>query len=474
MLLQISTTHHPATDLGYLLHKHPDKAQSFSLSFGTAHVYYPEATERRCTAALLLDVDPVALVRGRGQTLDQYVNDRPYAASSFLSTAISKVYGTAMSGRCKDRPGLAETAIPLTASLPSLPARGGAENVRKLFEPLGYKVEIEEHALDETFPAWGQSPYVSLTLRGTVRLADLLTHLYVLVPALDARKHYYVGEDEIEKLLAKGEGWLAEHPEREWITRRYLRFGSLSRPALARLAEDDPVLDDDDAQRTEDAIEKPVRLNDQRMQAVHAALKESGATSVVDLGCGEGRLLRELIRDGQFQRIVGVDVSVRALERARDRLYLGDDASPALRQRVQLRQGSLVYRDPGLAGFEAAALVEVIEHLDPSRLAALEQAVFADARPGTVVVTTPNAEYNSVWETLPAGRFRHPDHRFEWTRAELAVWAAGVASRHGYTVEYRPVGPEDAERGAPTQMAVFTRQNALAGGASPSTASPDA
>lgn len=468
MLLEISTAHRPATDLGYLLHKHPAKAQAFELPFGTAHVYYPEATESRCTAALLLEVDPVALVRGRGQTLDPYVNDRPYSASSYLSTAISKVYGTALGGRCKDRPELVETAIPLEARLPSLPARGGADVVRRLFEPLGYAVEVEEHPLDVTFPAWGLSPTVSLTLRGTVRLADLLTHLYVLVPALDARKHYYVGDDEVEKLLEKGEGWLAAHPERELITRRYLRFRQFTRPALDRLSADDPVPDDEEGQSAEDAIERPVRLNDQRMTAVHAALKESGAQTVVDLGCGEGRLLRELVRDGQFRRIVGVDVSVRALERARDRLHLGEDAAPALRERVGLRQGSLVYRDPELAGFDAAALVEVVEHLDPPRLAALEQVVFADARPGTVVVTTPNAEYNAVWETLPTGRFRHPDHRFEWTRAELAAWAGGVAERHGYTVEVRPVGPEDETHGAPTQMAVFSRRDGPADGA-PST-----
>ena len=459
MLLEITTTHEPATDLGYLLHKHPAKAQAFELAFGTAHVYYPEASRERCTAALLLEVDPVALVRGRGVTLDQYVNDRPYAASSHLSTAISKVYGTALGGRCKDRPALVETAIPLQARLPALPARGGADVVRRLFEPLGYDVETEPHPLDPAFPAWGQSPTVSLTLRGTVRLADLLTHLYVLVPALDARKHYYVGDDEVEKLMEKGEGWLAAHPERETITRRYLRFRSLTRPALDRLAADDPVPDDAEAQAAEDAVEKPVRLGDQRMRAVHQALKESGARRVVDLGCGEGRLMRELVRDGQFREIVGVDVSVRALEQARDRLHL-EDAAPKLRERVSLLHGSLVYHDPRLAGFDAAAAVEVIEHLDPPRLAAFERAVFADARPGTVVVTTPNAEYNALFESLPAGRFRHGDHRFEWTRAEFEAWAGGVAARRGYAVAYRTVGPVDPAAGSPTQMAVFTRSEA--------------
>lgn len=456
MLLEITTTHRPATDLGYLLHKHPARAQSFDLPFGTAHVYYPEATTERCTAALLIEVDPVALVRGRGVTLDQYVNDRPYAASSFLSTAISKVYGTAMGGRCKDRPELVETPIPLTAHLPSLPSRGGRDLVQRLFEPLGYDVAVEGGVLDPSFPEWGQSPYLTVTLQQTVRLSDLLTHLYVLVPVLDADKHYWIGEDEVEKLLSKGADWLPSHPEREFITRRYLRFRPLTRAALDRLAADDPVPDEEEAQAPEEAVERPIRLNDQRMQAVHEVLKEAGARRIVDIGCGEGRLLRELLPDRQFEELVGVDVSVRALERARDRLHL-DDAAPKLRERVRLLHGSVVYRDARLGGFDAAALVEVIEHLDPPRLTALEQTVFADARPGTVVVTTPNADYNVIFETLPAGQFRHGDHRFEWTRHEFEGWANNVAERHGYAVSFRPVGPVDDESGSPTQMAVFAR-----------------
>ncbi len=323
-------------------------------------------------------------------------------------------------------------------------------------------MDAQAHPLDPTFPDWGQSPTVSATLRATVRLADLLTHLYVLIPALDARKHYYIGDDEVEKLMEKGEGWLADHPERETITRRYLRFRSLTKPALDRLAEGDPVPDDDEAQKVEDIVEAPVRLNDQRMQAVHQALKESGARRVVDLGCGEGRLMRDLIRDGQFREIVGMDVSVRALEQARDRLHLGEDAAPALRERVSLLHGSVLYRDPRLTGFDAAAAIEVIEHLDPPRLAAFEQAVFQDARPGTVVITTPNAEYNATWETLPAGRFRHPDHRFEWTRAEFEAWAQALAQRTGYDTEFRTVGPVDDALGSPTQMGIFRRDDSAA------------
>ncbi|MEM6783023.1 MAG: 3' terminal RNA ribose 2'-O-methyltransferase Hen1 [Bacteroidota bacterium] len=457
MLLTLSTTHTPATDLGYLLHKHPARVQAFALPFGQAHVFYPEVSDARCTAALLLDVDPIGLVRGQGATLAQYVNDRPYVASSFLSVALSKVFGTAMGGRCKDRPALVETPIPLEARLAVVPCHGGAEVLRRLFEPLGYEVEATGYSLDETFPQWGDSPYFTVTLRHTVRLADLLSHLYVLIPVLDGAKHYYVGEDEVDKLLDKGAAWLPGHPERAFITRRYLRYSGLARDALARLAEaDDSALPDDDAQTAKkEAVEQPMRLHDQRLDAACAVLKAAGAQRVLDLGCGEGRLVRRLLDDAQFTEVVGMDVSVRVLERAKAWL----DRRPERQQRrVRLLHGSLLYRDRRLDGFDAAAVVEVIEHLDAPRLAAFERTVFAHARPGTVVVTTPNQEYNALFESLPAGQFRHPDHRFEWTRAEFAAWAERLADAHGYAVRFLPIGPEDPTHGAPSQMAVFDQQ----------------
>ena len=466
MLLTITTTHRPATDLGYLLHKHPERLQSFDLSFGKAHVFYPEAGVERCSASLLLDVDPVGLVRGKnpdqGFLLSQYVNDRPYAASSFLSVAISQVFGSALQGRCKDRPDLPTTPIPLTARLDVLPVRGGERFLRAVFEPLGYEVEAAGYPLDERFPEWGESPYYSVTVRKTTTLAELLTHLYVLVPVFDSRKHYFVGEDELEKLLAKGEGWLAGHPEKDEIARRYLRFQpSLYRMALARLVqEEEPAEADEDGQRPQEqaeaALERPLSLNDQRLGAVVAALRASGAKRVLDLGCGEGKLIRELLKDRQFEEIVGVDVSIRSLEAAQRRLKL--DRLPTMQvNRVKLLHGSLMYRDKRLDGFDAAAVVEVVEHLDPPRLAAFERVVFEFARPQTVVLTTPNREYNVTWETLPAGNFRHPDHRFEWTRAEFQNWAGAVAGRFGYGVQFLPVGPEDAALGPPTQMGVFRR-----------------
>jgi 3' terminal RNA ribose 2'-O-methyltransferase Hen1 len=466
MLLTITTTHQPATDLGYLLHKNPARCQTFALSFGQAHVFYPEATPERCTAALLLDIDPISLVRnrqgpsGEGHALEQYVNDRPYVASSFLSVAIAEVFGSALAGRSKERPALADTPLPLQARLAVLPCRGGEGFLRRLFEPLGYAVTARRHPLDERFPEWGEGPYFAVDLQAECRLRNLLTHLYVLVPVLDDDKHYWVGDDEVEKLLRHGEGWLADHPERESIARRYLKHQSrLTRAALARLADEDE-LDPDGAATAhaalEAALEERISLNEQRLGAVCAALRECGAKRILDLGCGEGRLLRELLKDRAVEEIVGLDVSARALEVARDRLHW-DHLPAAQQQRLKLIQGSLMYRDRRLAGYDAAAVVEVVEHLDPPRLAAFERVLFEFARPATVVLTTPNAEYNVKFDNLPAGKFRHRDHRFEWSRAEFEAWANRVAERFGYAVRFLPVGPQDPLVGAPTQLGVFTR-----------------
>lgn len=463
MLLTITTTHRPASDLGYLLHKHPERFQSFDLSFGKAHVFYPEIGAERCTACLLLDVDAVGMVRGKNANasflLAQYVNDRPYTASSFLSVAIAQVLGSALQGRCKDRPDLAAMAIPLTANIDVLPVRGGERFLRNVFEPLGYAVEASQSPLDERFPEWGESPYFAVKIQKTTTLADLLAHLYVLIPVFDNNKHYWIGKDEMEKLLAKGEGWLAGHPEKEEIARRYLKFQpSLFREAIARLVQEEEPHEADEEERPadkiEDTLEKPLSLNDRRLGSVLAALRASGAKRVLDLGCGEGKLIREILKEKQFEEIVGLDVSIRSLEVAQRRLKV-ERLPTKQAERVKLIHGSLMYRDKRLEGFDAASVVEVIEHLDPPRLSAFERVLFEFAKPRTIVLTTPNREYNVKWEALEGGRFRHPDHRFEWTRQEFQDWAKGIARRFAYTVRFVAVGSEDEKLGPPTQMAIF-------------------
>jgi 3' terminal RNA ribose 2'-O-methyltransferase Hen1 len=470
VLLTVTTTHRPATDLGYLLVKHPDRVQPFDLPTGTAYVFYPEASDERCTAALLLDIDPRRLARH--DATGRWVNDRPYAASSLLAAALAKVFRTALRGTSKDRPELAGHPIPLRLHLPVVRCRGGTDLASRIFAPLGWKVTAAPIPLDETHPEWGDSRYVDLTLTGQHRLADALKHLYVLLPVLDDAKHYWVAPDEIDKLLRAGQGWLAEHPERALISRRYLAHRrALASEALARLAdsEDDPAAADtlapdpadEDAHLAEATGPTGPRqpLAEQRRAAVVQVLVASGATSVVDLGCGTGALLADLLAQQaggapRFQRIVGADVSAHVLERAARRLRL-DRLPDRQRDRISLWQTALTYADDRLRGFDAAVLMEVIEHLDPPRLPAVADAVFSHARPATVVVTTPNVEYNVRYLNLPAGRLRHTDHRFEWTRAEFADWAEKVATAYGYRSELRPVGEIDPELGSPTQLAVF-------------------
>jgi 3' terminal RNA ribose 2'-O-methyltransferase Hen1 len=463
MLLTLRTTARPATDLGFLLHKHPDHVQVREFPFGHATVFYPEASDDACTAAILLDVDPVGIVRGRGGkggAEDQYVNDRPYVASSLLSVVLSRWFNSALAGRCERKPELADTPLPLEARIAAVPCRGGDVFLRALFEPLGYQVDSARHELDELMPALGSSRLFTVTLRATLRLSELLTHLYVLIPVLDDQKHYWVGDDEVEKLLRHGEGWLQNHPSRDAIVARYLiHQRGLVRDAIARLtAEEQPEEEAVAAQKDEQeaSIERPISLHERRLDAVFDVLKASGATRVLDLGCGEGKLLRRLLADRQFAEIVGMDVSNRVLEMAESRLKL-DRLAPRQRERIRLLHGSLMYRDARLSGFDAASVVEVVEHLDQPRLRAFERVLFESARPATIVLTTPNAEYNVMWPSLPAGQFRHQDHRFEWTRLEFRSWAGEVASRFGYTVDFRAVGDEDSQLGPPTQMAVFSR-----------------
>ncbi|WP_432457978.1 3' terminal RNA ribose 2'-O-methyltransferase Hen1 [Cellulomonas iranensis] len=484
----------PASDLGHLLHKHPDRVQTFDAGVGTAHVLYPRADAERCTVALLVEVDPVGLVRdraGRGDgPLAAYVNDVPYASASVLAVALRRVFGTAMTGRCDRRPELASRALPLEVHVPAVAVRGDVALVAELFAPLGWDVAATPLPLDPRVPAWGDSRYVDLRLRGTLRLADALSHLYVLLPALDGEKHYWVGEDEVDKLLRAGEAWLADHPRRDVVVHRYLRRSRpLAASALERLAEVEHVpadaLDDAVAARPEDVDDtsaatsattgtptgtpadadadavaddgpRTPALARLRVEAVHAALRAAGARTVVDLGCGEGVLLRELLADASFDRLLGVDVSHRALQVAARRLRL-DRLPERQRARVDLAQSALTYLDDRLVGFDAAVLMEVVEHVDPPRLPALEQAVLGHARPGTLVVTTPNVEHNARYG-LDDGHLRHHDHRFEWTRAQFRDWACAAAAAHGYDVTFGGVGDDDPDVGPPTQLAVLTRR----------------
>ena len=465
MLLTITYEGQNTQELGYLLHKHPERAQQFELSYGKAYVFYPEVSDERTTAALLIDLDPLDLARGKVGSTDgglfDYVNDRPYASTSFMSTAIVRVFGTAMSGKCAKRQELADTPLKLTACIYSLKDNGDAELAEKIFAPLGYEVTVERTKLDGNFPEWGISPYIDLTISGTVRLSELLNHIYVLIPVFDRQKHYYSSEDEIQKLLDHGEGWLANHPYREKIAHRYFSAQkSYARKALDILLADETTAEENETNEeiADSAEEKEARtpLNKLRLEAVKDAVLASGAASVIDLGCGECWLTSLLLNEPQIRKVTACDVSVRVLEKAAKRLHLDKAPSPR-KEKLTLMQASLTYRDRRFEGHDCACVVEVVEHIDPMRLPAFERAVFEFAAPETVILTTPNREYNANYEYMQENALRHGDHRFEWTRDEFRAWTEHICETFGYTCVISGIGDMDENLGAPTQMGVFTK-----------------
>ncbi len=467
MLISISTTLSPATDLGYLLHKNPHNIHESNLPWGKAYVFYSQASEELCTANLLVDINSVDLIRkGKKRhvkdfSLYHYINDRPYAASSFISVAISRVFGDALKGKCKAKPHLTELAIPLKVTLTALPSRRGAELLEALFQPLGYEIKIKPLELNQKFPEWGASPYFEITLIKTCPLKDLLAQLYVLIPVLDDNKHYWVNEAEIEKLLQYATDWLPDHPQKTLITSSYLaKQRSLTDAALARLTEEDTIdVEQDERKKAtmEESIEQKINLNQQRLDSIADTLNELDVKTIIDLGCGEGKLIKRLIEEKKYTKITGVDVAHSELCRAEKKLKFKDMHHES-KQKVNLLQSSLMYRDKRFENYDAATLIEVIEHVELSRLDMLEKSVFQYAQPKYVIVTTPNVEYNTKFEALPSNTFRHKDHRFEWTREEFQSWANHIGKKFGYFATFKDIGTIDEKVGSPTQMAIFTKQ----------------
>ncbi len=339
MLLHISTGHRPL-DLPWLLAKNPANAHRFDLSVGEAHVLFEECSETRCALCLYVEVDAVGLVRGRKRgdalSLGAYVNERPYAGGTLLGIALNRAFRSALAGKCKDRPELLELEWPLEIRIPTLRVRGSERFLRACFEPLGYQVQVDNVPLDPNFEDWGPSRFMDTTLRIEASPRAVLSHLVVLLPVLADDKHYWVSTAEVDKLMAKGGAWLAEHPEHEQITSRFLKGQrSLVRQALERLVGAEAEAD---AQAAEDALERPMTLNQRRMQVFAEVLGEQPG-SVIDLGCGEGRLLYRLAKDKRFTRVTGADVSARALEIAERRV---ERIPERLKPRVSLIQAALV------------------------------------------------------------------------------------------------------------------------------------
>lgn len=480
MFISIEAAGERANELSYLLHKHPDKLQSFVLSTGTAHVFYPRYEEQVCKVVLVQELDTEALAKGAKkrrassavEDIRNYVNDRPYAANSITAQALTRVFSSAVNANATTRPELQEREWQLTIEIAALSPTTGPEVIHKLFAPLGWRIELDNIALNDANPQWGGSEYYNVTLKGSATLSQALRQVAALIPVIDDSKHYWVGEDEPAKLLRLGAGWLEEHPERKLVLRNSLAhqreliqsYEELARTSaattgLAERAAGGSQLATSANGSIRGAQELPVApisasLWQERHEAVLGALEALGAHTVADVGCGEGKFLQRLVAQPRYSRILGSDVSAKSLERAALKINL-TELSDDQRQRISLIHSSLNYRDDRLKGFEAIVLMEVIEHLETEWLEKLVQNTFGAAAPRAVIVTTPNQEYNSLYPSLSAGTMRHPDHRFEWTRAEFRSWAESVGENYGYVVDFQGIGPEDEEAGTATQMAIF-------------------
>lgn len=437
MILSITTKGKDADKLSFLLHKSPDKFHEFTISSGKAYVFYPVYSPEEVCASLMIDLNPVDLTRGRegssNNGIFDYVNDRPYTSSSFMTTAIAQVYSTAMSGRCKHYPNLVDVKRDFEVEITALKVLTNFE-INEILEPLGYEVRYDIYKLDDEFEDWGNSKYVTLNLKINTTLSTLLKQLYVLIPVFDNNKHYYLNKDEIDKLLEKGAEWLEGHPMKEFIIRRYLNNRYL-----------ESVLD----QTPKDKLKQT--LNTIRLNTVAEKIKELNVDSVVDLGCGEGKLLKLIIENTNVSKVIGADIDIKSLKIASKKLKYDSEG-----ERLQLVQSSAVYYDKRFKDVDLICLVEVIEHIDEHRLQFVIDTVFNNYKPKNIIITTPNVEYNNVYE-MNDDDFRHDDHRFEWTRAEFEKWCNDICSEYGYKVTFNTVGEVDEKYGSSTQMGVFEK-----------------
>lgn len=451
MLLTLRVTGPHAADLQVLLDKSPDKLHSTSLPLGVVHVFFPEASPDAATVALLVNVDAVAWSSNESPAGFALAN------AATLSAAIAHVFSMALAARSPARPDLVTAMLPIEVRLSSFAVSRGTDDARALFAPLGYDVEVTEDALVESSTTQEHLVRHSVRLTKLAPLYEVLSHMYVLGPIVDDHAADPVLTAEREALLLHAEGAARGHPLAERITQAYaMRRTSETSAAVERLL----VADSLGAPTNADATNVPTLLDDARIDAIVYELREVAAQSVVDLGCGDGKLLARLVREKALTRIVGLDVSYRLLDAASARMKL-DRRGTKKSERLELLHGSLFYADSRLRGFDAAVLADVLQHVAADRLGDIEHVVFHDAQPKTIIVMMNGS---GVWgagsrrlpeapNAQPAREQSAPTDPHAWSTNQFDAWASGVSERCGYRVRLLSIGSSHL----PTRMAVFSR-----------------
>ena len=446
MQLTIQATGDNAKVMSHLLSKNPANLYERNQKGHLVRFFYSKFTDQEVEATIFVTPDPIELVQSNSNSYDitHYINDREFAVSSIFCSLIRSALGTALNGQPKeqymewvDHPFSLQFEFgPVVSTLTD-------QQLAELFEPLGFALAITRQEIDYSIRMKDESSARYLTLRGTKTLHESLRQLFVLIPVLDNYKHYYIDEKEIEKLERYGEGWLENHPLRDFIYRKSLRFKELYSQVESQKPAGEPEVQ-----------VKKARLNELRYEKIAETVSQLKPESVVDFGSGEGKLSERLGLIAGVREILAVEPSQSAAVKAAARFHKAQENEHFTMPKTLW--GSLFYFDERLQGKDAIILCEVIEHIDEDRLPKAMDTILHAYRPGALIITTPNREYNDVYEMEE--RFRHTDHRFEWTRAEFQQWCLERNNQEFYGLQFEGIGEEHDLQGHPTQMCIFTRK----------------
>jgi 3' terminal RNA ribose 2'-O-methyltransferase Hen1 len=447
MQLTIKATGNNAEVISYLLAKNPNNLYERRNNGHFVRMFYNKFSHEEVEVTLFVTPDPIGLARNSSETYDitSYINDREFVVSSIFCSFIRSSLGTALNGKPKEEyAAWVDHAFNIEFSFGPVASDLSDQQIIELFNPLGYEVKISYGEANYQMDIKNKSTARFIVLKGLTTLQNGLRQLFVLIPVLDNYKHYYIDEKEIEKIERYGEGWLDTHPQRETIFRRALRFKELYRS----------VEKDTGTNQKGKVLENKVRLNDLRYEKIVDCINNlNNKESIVDFGSGEGKLSVRLGFVKGVREILAVEPSEYATLKAIKRFEELKDKEDFIQPTPIM--GSLFYYDERLKSKDIMVLCEVIEHIDEYRLPKIMATIFREYKPKTLIITTPNKEYNQVYDM--GKEYRHPDHRFEWTREEFHEWCIGQ-NPGNYELTFDGIGEEHQSFGFPTQLCLFTHK----------------
>ncbi|MCK1992095.1 3' terminal RNA ribose 2'-O-methyltransferase Hen1 [Peribacillus muralis] len=446
MQLTINASGNNVKAISYLLSKNPNNLYERKHKGHVVRLFYSTFTETEMEATIFVTPDPIELVKNTANSYDitHYINDREFAVSSIFCSLIRSALGTALNGQPKEEHAeWVNHPFSFQFDFGPVVSTLSDNQLRELFEPIGYEVSITRPDIQYSFDMKDRSSTRTVSLKGLKTLQEGLRHLFVLIPVIDNYKHYYIDEKEIDKLERYGEGWLDDHPMRDFIYRQSLRFKEVY-----------SIVENKKPEMKKDDKESKVRLNDLRYEKIFDTVSQMHPSSVVDFGSGEGKLSVRLGFIEGVKEILAVEPSQSATLKALGRFDKVKDKEKFVIPKPLW--GSLFYYDEELKNKDVIILCEVIEHIDEHRLPKVMDTILQDYQPRALILTTPNREYNEVYDMEDA--LRHNDHRFEWTRAEFQQWCTARNHDDSYDLRFEGIGEEHVTQGCPTQMCVFERK----------------